>query len=57
MCIRDSDNSLNKYPKIRFNKANIKDIIIGSLLLVIVILGGIIVYLVNNLSLIHICIG
>ena len=39
------DNSLNKYPKIRFNKTNIRDIIIGSLLLVIVVLGGIIVYL------------
>ena len=43
-----SDNSLNKYPKIRFNKVNIRDIIIGTLLLIIVALGSVIVYLVNN---------
>lgn len=43
-----SDNSLNKYPRIRFNKVNIRDIIIGTLLLIIVALGSVIVYLVNN---------
>lgn len=43
-----SDNSLNKYQKIRFNKVNIRDIIIGTLLLIIVALGSVIVYLVNN---------
>lgn len=42
------NNSLNKYPKIKLNKINMRDIIIALLLLVVVTLGSIIVYLVNN---------